>query len=375
MGIAGNLNTMILPDLLQVLSIGKRTGTLRLNTGEVEKSIFFKAGTIVSASSNDPKEYLGHFLVSHGLIDEVQLERAVRRQASAPQLLGMILVEQGAISADDLYQMLRLKAEQTIFELFFWTEGDFSFLDDQLPEYEIVPISLDVQELLMEGMQRVDEWDQIRELIPSDQAVPVAVTDLLDNPKLGDRDRLVLGLVDDRRSIEEIGLHARTSEYFVSRVLYRSALKGKIKVVRPRIVTVGGSPQATSGSALMISADRHLKNGELVLAYRHIKAAQSLEPSNPELMLKVKAVAASILTAITNDGVSNDAIPRLVVQLKELTKHDLSPQEGFIASRVNGTSDVAAIVKISPLPEIEAVLVFWKLYLAGYLELLPKRIV
>ena len=53
-------------DLLQWLSLGQKTGTLVVHNKSVEKKIFFKGGRVISSASNDPREYLGQFLMSHG---------------------------------------------------------------------------------------------------------------------------------------------------------------------------------------------------------------------------------------------------------------------------------------------------------------------
>src|SRR6185295_17754330 len=178
MGIVGNLRTMQLEELLQWLSQSKKNGTLEIVNGKVEKKIFFKEGRILSSASNKPEEYLGHFLVSHGLLSEEQLIRAIQLQEQSRMMLGMILVNQGAIAETDLTRMLRLKAEESIYDVFAWDEGDFRFLDDVLPEYAMVPMRVDVTGIVMEGVQRVDEWRRVRTLIPHEQIIPVAVVDL-----------------------------------------------------------------------------------------------------------------------------------------------------------------------------------------------------
>ena len=49
-------------------------------------------------------------------------------------LLGQILTAIGVIGDEDLEYMLQLKSEETIYDLFSWSEGEFTFLDDELPE-------------------------------------------------------------------------------------------------------------------------------------------------------------------------------------------------------------------------------------------------
>ncbi len=100
MSITGNLKTMQLAELLQWLSQSNKTGTLVIDDGGTEKKIFFRDGRVISSASTDPKEHLGHFLVSHGLIDEEELAKAIEMQERTGMLLGKILLTIGALEED-----------------------------------------------------------------------------------------------------------------------------------------------------------------------------------------------------------------------------------------------------------------------------------
>ena len=80
-GLTGTLSIMALPDLLQWVAAGRKTGTLRLQGEAFQVSLMFNGGAIVGSSSNDPREYLGQFLLSEGLITEHQLKDAFDLQA------------------------------------------------------------------------------------------------------------------------------------------------------------------------------------------------------------------------------------------------------------------------------------------------------
>ena len=80
MPITGNLETMNLAELLQWLANNRQTGTLIVSDGEAEKRIYVKDGAILSSSSSDPKRFLGHFLVSKGVITEEILAQAITVQ-------------------------------------------------------------------------------------------------------------------------------------------------------------------------------------------------------------------------------------------------------------------------------------------------------
>ena len=245
MSITGNLKTMQLAELLQWLAQSKKTGTLVIDDSRVTKRIFFSSGRIISSASTDPKEYLGHFLVSHGLITEQELAKAVEMQERTKMLLGKILVTIGAIEEQALHRVLRRKAEESLYDLFTWATGEFRFHDGELPASTMIPIDLDITVVTLEGYRRIDEWKRIREVIPTTQAIPVALTSF-DDPKLSQGAQQVLKLVDDNRTIEEICVQTHSSEYFVCRVLFDQLQRRRLKVVKPRW---GGSPPATATGA------------------------------------------------------------------------------------------------------------------------------
>jgi hypothetical protein len=376
MPITGNLETMNLAELLQWLANNRQTGTLIISNGAVEKRIYLQSGDILSSSSSDPKRLLGHFLVSKGVISEETLAQAMAVQEQQGGLLGEILVEGGAIDQEILDRMLRLNAEENICDLFAWEQGSFEFLDGELPDHDLVPMSANITGLIMEGMRRIDHARAMKEVIPSPQCVPVAVGPLLEDDELDLGWRGVLEAVDDDRSIEDICLHTHSSEFFVCQVLYRKLVEGQLKMVRPRVLdreagsqASGDAAAAASGEALVGRAMVHLKNGDFEAALRHLRAASSLEPDNRDLRLVIQQKELEIHGQIADAGVLPDCVPVLISDMKKLRTVNFSPEEGFILSRINGRSDIRSIIKISPLSEIGSLLVFWKLLKEGHLRL------
>jgi hypothetical protein len=368
MSIAGTLKTMGLTDIFQWLANGRHTGTLLVSNRDVVKSIYFRDGEIVSCNSTDPKEFLGHFLVSHGCIGEAELAAAVGEQDRSGELIGKILVDQGAVTQQELQRMLALKAEESIFELFLWEDGQFRFLEGQLPDYEMVPISLNVTSVTLEGIRRVDEWARIRRFIPSMQCVPVAVRDLLEGESDEAR-RAVLEQVNDDRTVEEICLQTHSGEYFVSEILFQKASSGLLKAVRPRVVAAPAAPAGNAAADLVAEARTRLAEQDLEQALRRLRAAASLEPGNRELARSIKELETQLRAQLQEAGVERGGVPVLTVSPAALGGLSLSPEEGFILSRIGGGSDLGSILKISPLPELEALVVFWKLIKAGLIEI------
>lgn len=376
MGIVGNLRTMQLEELLQWLSQSKKTGTLEINSGKIGKRVFFKDGRILSSSSTKPEEYLGHFLVSHGLITELELSKAIELQERTKTLLGKILVTTGVLKEDDLHHMLRLKAEESIYDIFSWTEADFRFLDDILPESAMVPMALDVTVIVMEGVRRVDEWRRIRDRIPSQDIIPVTLI-TPDMTVLSPAERRIMELVDDQRTVEEIRLITHSSEFHVCKVLFDQHRLGLVKFVKPRQPSAPPPPAAHSGPVsadlLLETAREYLAKPDYDLALRHLRAARCLEPDHPVIQEALSQGEKKIREEIEKAGINLTVIPKLLVAMQDLTLAKISPQEGFMLTRINGTYDIQSIIKITPIPQLDALMVFWKLAKAGYIQMLPAK--
>jgi uncharacterized protein DUF4388/tetratricopeptide repeat protein len=381
MGIVGNLRTMQLEELLQWLSQSKKNGTLEIASGNVEKKIFFKDGRILSSASNKPEDHLGHFLVSHGLITEEQLTSAVRQQEKSRTLLGMILVKEGALAEGDLAHMLRLKAEESIYDVFAWDEGDFRFVDDVLPDSAMVPMQMDVTGIVMEGIQRVDEWRRVRKVIPHEQIVPVGMIDLSNVPGLEPHEQRILGLIDDERTIEEIRLHSLATEYQVCKLLFDQHQLGNVKLVKLRgrapaaaVAATAAIPVAVPTAGALVAAGRdHLARGDFDAALRHLRAARDLEPESPEAQEALLQAEKKIRGEMERAGVSLGSIPQVKATMEQMTSSQLSPQEGFMLTRINGSYDIQSILKITPMAQLDALLLFWKLASGGYIHLAPPR--
>ena len=56
-----------------------------------------------------------------------------------------------------------------------------------------------------------------------------------------------------------------------------------------------------------------------------------------------------------------DKVPTLLMDMRTLTRENFDPQEGFVLSRVNGEWDVRSILKLCPMAEEDALLIFARL--------------
>jgi hypothetical protein len=384
MAVSGNLKTMTAGDVLQWLSLAQKTGTLIVRNKTVEKKIFFKAGRVISSASNDPREYLGQFLMSHGYISEAELTKAMEVQSQSGILLGKILVMIDVINEEDLHRLMRLKAEEEIYDLFLWNEGEFHFVDDDLPKMEMIPLRVDVTGIIMEGMRRVDEWSRIRELIPNEHLVP-AVEQPIEDGMLEDLDfdeaqRQVLRAIDGKRSIADLVVETRSSSFIVSSTVHQLAREGYVNLTDPAAARAAAAPPfavAEQGdvdgdeeiASFLNRAQQALRTRDFEKAQRLLRAAQNLDPNHPRVRSAVKGAETVIVSELRNAGIIDSRVPQVAKTFEEITGMNFTPNEGFLLSRINGTWDIGSLVKISPIREPDALLIFYKLWKDGIIAL------
>lgn len=377
MGISGNLRTMTPGDLLQWLNFAQKTGTLVLSAHGIEKKIFLRDGRVISSASTDPREYLGQFLMSHGFINEEQLTEAMQEQAKSKRLLGRILVDLGAVPEAELGRLMREKAAESIYEIFLWKEAEFRFIDDELPEMEMVPLQVDVTGIIMEGSRRIDEWQRITKLVPGRDSIPVLESPI-DVDSLPEVPRRILAAVNGQRSIEELILESRSSHFQVSKTIYGFVESGAMRIVAPTKRPATPTPSAEVRAirteedeigSLLTHAQDALKAGDFEKVLRMLKAAQNVDPTNAKVASALKGATASILNTLEGEGILGKKVPRLVKNFDEISQMNFTPNEGFMISRINGVWDIGSILKISPLREIDSLLIFRKLWRDGIVEL------
>jgi hypothetical protein len=372
-GLTGSLKTMSLPDLLQWAGSGRKTGTLSLKSGPLHKRIYFQDGAIIGSSSNDTREYLGQFMLSEGIITEQQLKDAFDLQALTKVMLGRILVKKGLVSEAKVSEILRLKAEETIYSLFLWADSDFVFMENELPPGDQVLISIRVEDVLMEGLRRYDTSKKIRQVLPHNGVVLRKTARPLP-PDIASKafPKRIYDMVDSRRSLADITLESHASEYNVCQVLYVMVQKGYVEVGKGAAPAAARQP-ADSPQALMEAAKELIKSGDSEGALVILEKARRTTGKNPEMNALIQVAEEHFIDKAYRHYLPPKKIPVLKKPLESLLNQDLSPEEGFLVSRVNGSWDLRSIISISPLREVDALRAFKKLRERGIIDLVEAQ--
>ena len=207
----GQLQRVETPDLLTFVNLGRRTGLLELERPNQSTKIFFLKGDPVFANSTREGLRLGDVLRRVGKVSPRDLERCASRQRGAGDRIGQALVAEGLLTEEELRSFLKIQVSEVIFDTFTWGEGKFGFYDDVTHPPNATTIDMNLQNLLMEGVRRLDERDRLAEAFPDHDVLVESLANpewVKDKMSLTPEEWSVFFLVDGRRSLEEICLLA-----------------------------------------------------------------------------------------------------------------------------------------------------------------------
>ncbi len=223
MAIRGSLREASLPDVLQLLAMGKKTGCLSVTHKNSFGYIYFNKGRICYASIVNRRDRLGDMLVKTGVISQEQLQGAIALQnRRRDKRLGELLVDQKALSLEQLHDAINVQIQEAVYFLFTWNQGTFNFEPDVSPDQHDYVVSINPESLLLEGARRVDEWGLVEKKIPSfDIVFEVDRGRLLDSDAdLNPEHRAVLDLVDGTRDVQAIIDASGLVEFEVGKALF-----------------------------------------------------------------------------------------------------------------------------------------------------------
>src|SRR6185436_4686194 len=178
MAIKGSLKEASLADVLQLLSLGQKSGCLSVADRNQFGYIYFEKGRISYASLVNRRDRLGDIMVKAGKLTQQQLEEGIKAQSKERgKRLGEILMSLGFLTREVLETQMRYQIEEAVFYLFTWTQGSFNFETDVRPDAQDFLVSINPESLLLEGARRVDEWSLIEKKIPSFDLIFAVVSD------------------------------------------------------------------------------------------------------------------------------------------------------------------------------------------------------
>ncbi len=212
---AGSLAAVTVPEAVQFIFTSLKTGVLLLAFGEGRgsagseperlrrKSIYFRDGQIAFASSSDLADRLGQVLRRAGMVSPADLERCSRMVRSG-RPLGQVLVDEGVLTAGQLYEGVSLQVKEILLNAFVETDGTFAFLEGPADERNAVKLAQRTRDLLLEGMRRLEEADTLAKELGGRRAVLAGGAEA--RRTLTPEEDALLQAVDGRKDLIQVSL-------------------------------------------------------------------------------------------------------------------------------------------------------------------------
>ena len=171
MSLTGSLEDLPLTDIIQIISLSKRTGILQVEDPDGNKGyILFKNGFVIGASSPSPHHItLGDMLIRQGILTKEQLDDALKAQKSRKPRspLGHILVQKGLINQEELEELVKHQIYHAIYEMLKIDRGTFTFSLGEVVPFDTIRLDpmdlillekgLNAQQVILDALKTHDE--------------------------------------------------------------------------------------------------------------------------------------------------------------------------------------------------------------------------
>jgi len=238
----GNLRDFGIAEVFQLIGQQRKTGTLVVEGDQNAIFMAFDQGRVVRggpAGTRMDREPLGTQLVRSGYLTREQLDDLLLESERSARPLSDLLLATGLIEADTLDEVQHLLTRETVFDVLRRKSGDFNFTAEQVVHDTKPEHLLGAEQILMDGLRMLDEWQTFAEFVPSEEAVfrrvgdpaaPRAVTRSDGDARLAHADR-IFRLIDGRLNVRRVIDLSRIGTFDATRAIVELLQAGVIEIV------------------------------------------------------------------------------------------------------------------------------------------------
>ncbi len=268
MPLQGNLRNFSTTQLLNLINLAGKTGTLTIfegiPTGEKDAmqeekmapgaeraKVAFKAGKLIFAAMQGQDGNLVSVLNKAGKLTDDQA-RIIRERAknTSDKALAMLLINANYVSQNDVINSVQQHTLDVVYNLMSWNKEPFRFEDGTLPGSDRIMVPIDLENVIIEGSRRLREVDELVKHLPNlDMALKFP-----ENPKekfqginLSVEEWRVVSFINPKNTIRQIAKANNMSELEIRRIVYGLEQAGLVEMVKPPSVDgkpAPGTPQS-----------------------------------------------------------------------------------------------------------------------------------
>jgi hypothetical protein len=245
MALKGNLRDFPITQILNLVNLACKTGTLVIDGPDEIARVSFREGKLAYAQLGQEDSGLAAVLHRNRKINTAQYRILHERAANiTDKELGLMLINAGFITQQDVIASLQQYFAGVVRRLFSWVDGFFHFeIETGIPADKIA-VRVDLENLIIEGSRQMREWEQLQAEIPSlDMSLKFAERPgaNIRNVNLSVEEWRVVSYINPKNTIRQIGRATKMNDMEIRRIIYSLLQAGLVEVIRPAGPTVAPS--------------------------------------------------------------------------------------------------------------------------------------
>jgi hypothetical protein len=237
MALKGNLRDFTVTQLLNLINLARKTGTLVVEGPGDRVLVSFREGKLAYAQIGQEDNSLVTILYRAKKLSAAQ-HKALKERTSkmSDKELGLLLVNANYINQQDILSSLQNHFVGIVNRLFTWVEGLFRFENDQLPPDDKITVRISLENIIIEGSRRMREWEQLQDELPNlDMALKFVERPgtNIRNMNLSVEEWRVVSYISPKNTMRQIARATKLSELEIRRIIYSLLQAGLIELTRP----------------------------------------------------------------------------------------------------------------------------------------------
>jgi len=242
MALKGNLRDFTISQLLNLINLANKTGTLIIERPTEKVTVSFREGKLAYAQNGHEDNSLVTILYRTKKLTAAQHQALKARAGNmSDKELGLLLVNANYINQQEVLVSLQSYFVSVVNRLFTWAEGLFRFESNLLPPDDKITVRVSLENIIIEGTRRMKELEQLKDEIPNlDMALKFADRPgaNIRNFNLSVPEWNVVSYINPKNSIKQIARATKMSDLEIRRVVYGLLQAGLVELVRPEGVAL-----------------------------------------------------------------------------------------------------------------------------------------
>jgi hypothetical protein len=244
MALRGNLRDFTITQLLNLINLAQKTGTLVVDGPTEQAFVSFRDGKLAYARVGQDDGSLAAVLHKANKLTVNQYRAIVERAGKInDKELGLLLINAGYLSQEEILAHLQSYFTEVIRRLFTWVEGFFRFEGDMLAPDDRINVRLDLENIIIEGSRQLREWEQLNDEIPSLDMALKFTDRPLKNVNLSVEEWRVVSFINPKNTMKQIAVTNKMNDHEVRRIVYGLLQAGLVEIVRPEGMVIPQSPK------------------------------------------------------------------------------------------------------------------------------------